>query len=182
MLFKFLVSLHLLMACPSVMDEEGWVLIERPHIEEEALGADERDPSIWVAFAKQVGPEKILINFPDEPVYHYGQGDEMEVFLTSNETEYRLQIATQIFHSSDEMLRFRLEQLGHASVIQQKIKEKSVELLVWKDGFWLQEKLIRTDLHTFLIQVKSTSIDRDSYKTFARSFDLVLDPKFSESY
>jgi hypothetical protein len=180
-LFKLLFSFGLLMTDLPAMDAEGWVSVERPSKEAEAPGADERDPSIWVVFSKQIGSEKILISFPDEPTYRYmnRDGEQLEVFSSSGGIEHRFQMLNEIFQSSEEMLKLRLEQVGSSSVAEKKVSGNAAELLIWKDGFWIQEKLIRTDQHTFFLQTKAPHIERDSHRAFVQSFDLDLDRKFS---
>jgi hypothetical protein len=175
-LFKVLFSFGLLMADLPAMDAEGWVSIERPRVED-VEGADERDPSIWVVFAKQIGPEKILISFPDEPTYTYKNGG-LEVFSKSGGHEHWFQVLDQTFQSGEEMLRFRLEQLGSPRVVKQKTSENSAELVVWKDGFWLQEKIVKSDYRAFIMQTKSVELEPDFHREFTRSFDHSIDPKF----
>jgi hypothetical protein len=177
---KLLFSFGLLLAELPAMDAEGWVTVERPRKEAEAPGADERDPSIWVVFSKQIGAEKILISFPDEPVYHYmdGDGAQLEATAKAHGIEHRFQMFKQIFRSSEQMLSLRLKQLEKATIVEQRVSENSAELLFWQDGFWVQEKLIRTENRAFFLQTKSSEIERDSHRAFTQSFDLVKDPKF----
>jgi len=177
---KLLFSFGLLLADLPAMDAEGWVTVERSRKEAEAQGADERDPSIWVVFSKQIGAEKILVSFPDEPVYRYmnGDGAELEVSGKAHGIEHRFQMFKEIFQSSEQMLDLRLKQLEKVSIVEKRVSENSVELLFWQDGFWVQEKLIRTENRVFFLQTKSSEIERDSHRAFTQSFDLVRDPKF----
>jgi hypothetical protein len=178
-IFKAIFSVGLLLADAPLMDAEGWVSVERPKKEAEVSGADERDPSIWVMFAKQIGVEKFLISFPDEPTYRYmnGNGEEMEVMTVSEGIEHKLQVWNEKFESAEQMLKLRLERISATAVIEQKSDENSAELLVWKDDFWLHEKIIKTEHHTFFLQTKSPSIERDSHRAFVQSFDFEINPK-----
>lgn len=179
-LFKFMFSLSLLMSDAPKMDADGWVPVERPKQEAEMVGADERDPSIWVVFAKQIGSEKIILKFPDEPTYRYAHknGEEMEVTASAFGVEHKFQVVPQTYASSEEMLRQRVGQLEGYTVISQKWDENSAEWMGWKDDFWVQEKIIRGEFRTFFLQTKSASIEANSHRAFVESFDLEIDPKF----
>jgi hypothetical protein len=171
-LFKLLFSLTALLASTPIMDEEGWVSLPRPTNVAEAMGADERDPSIWVVFAKQLGTERLMVRFPDEPTYHYfGEQGEMEVISKAGGNEHRLQVLSEVFPSSDLMCQRRLEQLGHPPVVYKSMGKQRVDLILWQEGAWLQERWIRADHHTFFLQTKSDVIERDAHKIFVKSFD-----------
>lgn len=156
------------------MDQDGWVTVERPKKEAEAMGADERDPSIWVVFSKQLGTGKMVVRFPDEPSYRYvGEGKQhMEIFAAADGIEYRVGILEETVKSADEMLKARMEQVGSQTVAKKEILENRAELIHWKEGFWFQETLLKTDHHTFFLQTKSADIESDSHRVFVKSFDL----------
>jgi hypothetical protein len=172
-LFKMVLSFLLLSGHPE-MDQDGWVTIERPKKEAEALGADERDPSIWVVFSKQLGLGKMVVRFPDEPSYRYARENKqhMEIFSTADGIEYRVEILDERVQSIEELLKIRVEQVGAQAVAKQQIQENRAELIHWKDGFWLQETLIKSDQHTFFLQTKSADIESDAHRTFVKSFEL----------
>jgi len=171
-LFKLLFSFSALFASAPVMDEEGWVTIPRPSNEAEAVGADERDPSLWVVFAKTIGEDKLLVRFPDEPTYHYmGEAGELEVVSVAAGNEHRLQVLSETFQSTEEMLKKRLERLGNPPVVQKRVGKDKVDLILWQDGAWLQERWVRAEHHTFFLQTKSNSIEREAHNIFVKSFD-----------
>ncbi|MDE3046695.1 MAG: hypothetical protein KGJ02_08680 [Verrucomicrobiota bacterium] len=142
----------------------------------------EEEKSIWVIFSKQLGPEKILVGFPEEPLYIYREDGEMEIFSTSKGNECHLYVLKKIFKSGDEVLQSREENLENAVVTNRKSgAEKSgpvAELTYWKEGFWHSEKWICTDFHTYFFHTKTASPDLAFYETFTGSFDLVLDRHF----
>lgn len=174
MVYKFLLASLLLGASPSY-DGDGWVAVDRPEKGGEAF--EEVDPSIWVVFAKQMGPEKLLISFPEDPAYHYmdKNGEEMEIVASSPDVEYRLQILKKTFSAGEELLAYRMESLQGASIARTSMgpeTEVSAELTYWKEGYWYMERLLSTEYHTYFFQTKSGGLDDDAHRIFISSFDL----------
>ncbi len=149
---------------------DGWVAIERSEKEVLPLSADERDPSIWVVFSKEIGSEKILVRFPVEPTYKYltKDGSEMELLAISGGNEHRVLIGKP----SKDLLGERKANLEGAIAVHEKVGTENAELTYWKDGFWFMERLIATKDHSYILQTKSETIDSDSHLAFAASFDL----------
>lgn len=186
MIFKLLISAFILSADLSPEpDADGWVAIERPEKNSGVEGADERDPSIWVVFSKQIGPEKILISFPDEPTYRYMdvRGELIEVRSASRGAEHRLQVLQETFKSPEELLTLRKKQLEGASMFTQShdSTKKWVDLMYWKEGFWHFERLITTDLHTYFLQTTAPDADGEAHHIFIHSFNLENDRKYNVS-
>lgn len=180
-LFKYLLAFGLLLADAPAdgVDSDGWYTIPKPTKEEQGIGADEQDPSIWVVFSKQIGDERILVSLPTEPTYQYldRAGEEMEVFSQSNGTEYRLQIIDQVYDDPNSLLMERVQEspgvilVGAAEEIPAGDFGVYSEVSYWKDGFWYQERVVVTSQHTYFLQTKSETYSSDTFSQFANSFN-----------
>lgn len=173
-LIKYLLSALLMTG----VDENGWAKVEKVEKNEFIAESDEIDRSIWVAFAKEMGPEKILVSFPEDPEYRYmdREGKEMEVMARGPGAEYRMQVIDRVFETGEELLDYRREALIGAGILGQKaddLEEVAVaELSYWKEGHWVFEKLVSTSHKTYFFQTQAVSLDDSLHEKFIASFDL----------
>ncbi len=178
-IIKYFIS-SILLAAPGVIDENGWVAVDRPEKRDPVESFDDVDRSIWVVFAKQIGEEKILVSFPEDPSYRYmdEKGEEMEATAVLDGAEYRFQVMKKLFSSSEELLDYRKEVLEGAGAVAQKASEPGeppvIELTYWKEGYWYFEKLVSTPNHTYFFQTKSISMEDAAHLQFVDSFDLEI--------
>jgi hypothetical protein len=176
-IIKYLLSALLLSGFSSV-DEEGWASVERVEKKEMIEMAGDIDPALWVVFGKQVGSEKVLIAFPEEPTYRYmdGEGKEMEVKASFDGVEYRMQVIDQVFRGAEELIQYRAAALEGAGIMSKTGTEEkngaAASLVYWKDGYWIFEKMIATADRTYFFQTKSISMEDALHQKFVASFDL----------
>jgi hypothetical protein len=178
-IFKYLIAAILFGAeAPSEIGENGWVAVEKTEQTKEVDSANPVDPSIWVAFAKQMGSEKILIQFPSEPTYRYmdASGEEMEVTSDSKGSEFRLQIIKTKFEDSESLYGWRKALLPEVVISSSENRMENgravAEFVYWKDGYWNFERLETTPHHTYFFHTKSAELDQGLHQVFVKSFDL----------
>ena len=156
-------------------DSDGWVAVAKPS-SEMISAAQEQGSGIWVVFSTQLGPEKMLVRFPEEPSYFYKESGEMEIFAHSKGDECRLQILEKTFESPEELLESRQSALAGAVVTRSESRMDEsgplVELTYWKEGAGHQERWISTKHHTYFFSTKTASMDLALHNTFISSFDV----------
>lgn len=146
---KWMCMFQLLFILSAVLmpDAEGWVPVERPLVSEE--GVERGDPSIWVYFGKEIGGEKMWVQFPDEPQYRYLGEAEMELKALSNGVEHRLQVLSS---GSGE--------------------EGTTERQDKATGEWLYETVVVTEKHLYWLQTRSIAEVPLSHEKFVKSLDI----------
>lgn len=149
------------------MDSDGWVKVDKPQKEVYSGGADERDPSVWVVFVKQLGDEKILVKMPEAPTYSYTEGG-IEIVSHYGDGEHILQVVPHSSKSPSELMEWRKGQLVDVVIFSEN-SEKG-EIVYWKEGEWYQEQYTSTEQNTCFFQTKSISLDAASHQYFVSSF------------
>lgn len=140
----------LLAASPLAMADDGWVSVPRP--ERVVHQMEEEDHSIWVVFAKSFGDDRVLVRFPEDPIYRHEEG-RFEA------------IATHLG-------------MGEMTLLAQK-KDPHVQLLageiVYRDaehGLWVREKHIETDQYHYILRVAHPTQSSSFFRQFADSFEI----------
>lgn len=169
--FAFLNSLF------GVLDAEGWALVAKP--KERAFTRsleEERDPSIWVVFAKQLGDEKFLVRFPEDPLYTYLTSDEMEISCSRGDISYLLRVlrnpGSSFFDERKKVVELHPETL----LIQERRPSPHILELFYRneEGKWVWEQLRLSAHHLYFFQTKSDTIQSDLSYQFVNSLELEI--------
>jgi hypothetical protein len=169
-LFNILLSAALATVQPEI-DEHGWVRVARP--EQRAEVVDQEDHAIWVVFAKQLGSEKILISFPEDPQYRYldPKGQAIEATAKGEQIEYRFQALDRVVENGEALLESRLSDLEGVRVFKTD-SGGPVCLTYWQKGLWVQETFLTTPYHTYFFQTQGPEYDEGMHQKFVSSFDV----------
>jgi hypothetical protein len=148
---KFIITL-LLATSSLVMANDGWVSVDRP--EKVVHQLDEEDHSIWVVFAKSFGPERVLVRFPEDPVYRHNNG-RFEA------------IATHFGSGEFELLAQKTGSQRQTSYKIQDISYRDAER-----GFWVRERHIDTGLYHYTLRVTHPTQSAVIFRQFTDSFEI----------
>jgi hypothetical protein len=177
--FKFMIAFRLLASDTSdELDIDGWHAIPKGGIEEQGIGADERDLSVWVVFSKKIGTDKVLISLPAEPTYRYidQDGNALEVKTQSGGCEYRLLAMNQVIDNPAKFLEQRMQNSSGiipgwvGSERAEEVSGFNDEITYWKDGFWHHECIVVSREHTYLLQTKSVGYSIEAHHQFSSTF------------
>lgn len=131
--------------------DSEWVSVPRP--EKVVHQLEQEDRSIWVVFAKTFEQDRVLIRFPEDPVYrhavnrfdalasHLGVG-EMSLIVQSKDL-------TTVSRTSGDIAYVDAE-----------------------SGGWIRERHIDTDRHHYVLRVSHPSQSASLFQQFVRSFEI----------
>ncbi len=170
-LLKFLIA-SLLVSSP--LDAEastpvdGWFPVEQP--EKTPPQEDEKDSAIWAIFVKNLGDEKILARFPDDPNYQYITPEKLEISSTKNGERFQLWI--QEIPQGDSFKQRMEEVLSLPNVEMSETDPEGMNLAYRTEGKWVHEHLLMTSHHLYLFQTTSLSPSSEKHEIFTQSFEI----------
>lgn len=172
MLLKYLIGAILAagpIAPAEAGESEGWFPVEQK--EEAPFEGDEIDPSIWVVFAKQLAGEKIVLRFPEDPVYRHPAPGVLEI-ASSKDGEQFLLRAVERGEGGDPFGQrvAEIQALPDAEAFE--IDEDASSLLYKRGGVWVREQVVQSAGHYFLFQTSSPTSDGASHRIFFTSFQV----------
>jgi hypothetical protein len=141
-LFKYLIASLLSFS----LNDDGWVSVPKVVKPQEQGG--ERDPSIWILFAKNLGDEQIMVRFPDEPEYRYDEAGRLQVVSEARGESFSLTL--------------------------QKIEKKApevVDLHYFEEGKWVHEHIVQNERYQALFKTISDLENSPNHKEFVNSFE-----------
>ncbi len=143
---------------------DGWFPVE--HHTSQPLDGDDADPSIWVLFSKQFEEEKVVVRLPDDPTYQYATG-QFEVSSSKDEELFQLkaQEKGKISGRIEEILALP----GAVMVGLDRKSELQIDLLYQLSGKWIQEHLVETPYHLFILQTVGPEPDSANHLHFIES-------------
>ena len=146
-ILKTLVGFVLLSSSLLAEGEDGWFSVEEtPRTYEQA---EENDPSIWVFFSKNLGKEKILVQFPAEPMYLYTEVGNLEI----------------VSEREGEVLQLTIQRSGLESI-------PIGDFFYSWEGKWVREHIVKTPHHLYRFKTVSPAPDSVSHRTFISSFSI----------
>lgn len=151
-IYKWIVALIFSTSLVAFADE-GWVTV--PRQEQVVHQLENEDRSIWVVFAKTFGSERVLVRFPEDPVYRHDEG-RFEAFASH-------------LGRGEMSLSVRKKNLA-ASFLPMSAHE-----IVYRDsetGQWVFEKHIETSQHQYVLRFSHPSQSRVLFRQFADSFEI----------
>ncbi len=120
---------------------------------------EEDDHSVWVVFAKSFGEERILVRFPDDPVYQRKNGDF---------------IAATPYGSSGEFTLIVQKKIGDG--------EGMVRELAYPDpehpGYWVRERHVESRENHYVLRLINPVNDPHLFDKFANSFEIEKNSDF----
>lgn len=122
----------------------GWFPVEKVQV-----GADQletTDLSIWVLFAKNLGKEKILVRFPNDPSYQYMSQEVLSISADREGETFQLIVQPAILAAPSEDLFYQSE------------------------GKWVREHFVQTADHLFHFKTLCNEPDSVHHKAFVSSF------------
>lgn len=118
------------------LSEDGWYSVDRP---EKMDTFEKTDPKLWVSFSKTLQNEKLIIQFPVEPTYHYIH-QEIEISAEKNGIQYFLQTMkdrvsenwVNEYLNGKKSLEINKYQKGEMDVVEARFeKNKKVHMCMW---------------------------------------------------
>ena len=137
---NYIVSV--LIGFATLAEGDGWFPVEK---EPKAQEQGEEAPAS-VFFSKTLGPERILIRFPEEPTYLYTVLGDLEISSQKDGEQYQLTV----------------QQEG----------EPREDLLYLLDGKWVHEHFVQTDSHFYHFKTLSERPDSPGHQEFISSFSI----------
>lgn len=138
--------------------EDGWVSVQRPQRVPHQL--EEEDRSIWAVFAKAFGEERILVRFPDDPVYQTKKGNFIAAAPYMGQGEFAL-----IVHKK-----------GQPGTVGQRRD------LAYADpenpALWIRERHIESDENLYVLRFTYPVNNPDLFSKFADSFEIEKNSDF----
>lgn len=170
-LLKFLIA-SFLASAPLVAEEnlpsDGWFPVEQP--EKQPVQEDEKDSTIWAIFVKNLGDEKILARFPEDPNYKYITPETIEISSTKNGERFQLWI--QEIPQGDSFKQRMEEVLSLPNVQMSEADPEGMNLVYQTEGKWVQEHLLLTSHHLYLFQTTSLTPSSEKHEIFTQSFEI----------
>ncbi len=133
--------------------EAGWVPVSKS--QKAIHQIEEDDQTIWVVFAKDFGSERILVRFPEDPIYQYQDG-QFNAY------------ATQL--GSGELTLLVREKQGDLAEGESRVRYASY--FDPDTGFWVREKHVETRRHQYVLRVVNPSENSSVFPQFANSFEV----------
>lgn len=150
------------------IDSNGWVSVEPPKKSSFEGALQEEDSSIWVVFTKKLGPEKLLVRFPEDPEYTYLTPDEMEIFTSQDGATYRL----RVLKADPSFLKEREKQLSSDLITEESTTPNTLDLFYRSEGSWVWERLVLTPHHLYILQTTSDTLISEGHQQFVDSLDI----------
>ena len=167
---NFLINCISFIGIAAAPDRDGWVSVDRPDVYMEEMVEDEDG---WVVFSKQIGFEKFLVRFPEDPSCRYFQEDAMELNATQDGVIFSLKREARGSKELKVFLSQRIEEIGvlkDAVLLRVEEKEGSIELFYRiVKGEWIRERLIATADSFYTLQTMSSRQQVEIHKQFADS-------------
>ena len=148
---KLLIAFFIAFTSFAVADD-GWVSVARP--ERVVHQWEEDDSSIWIVFAKTFGQERILIRFPEDPVYRHLDG--------------RFQAAATHLGIGEMSLIVRKKETPSAPVASR----REVSYRDADSGRWIRERHIETDEYHYVLRASMPTESATLYRQFVDSFEI----------
>lgn len=143
-----LFNLFIFLGALSGLEAEGWFPVEKKG----APPTEKRNESVHgVYFGHNLGTEKFLVRFVEDPSYHYLNEIEMELEAKGSGVEQRLQVLKR----------------GTELVLAE-------ELITREGDAWLYETHYATAAHHYIFQTKSLNADGVLHRQFVSSLDVEL--------
>ena len=146
------------MMMSSISPNEGWVSVPRPQRVPYQL--EEEDRSVWVVFAKSFEDERILVRFPEDPIYQRKNGNF---------------VASAPFGGAGE---FTL-------IVQKKTEEGeggAVRELAYPDPerpeIWIRERHVQSEQNHYILRLSYPLNDPYLFSKFADSFEIEKNSDF----
>lgn len=137
--------------------DDAWVSVPRP--QKIPYQIEEDDRSIWVVFAKTFGGERVLIRFPDDPIYR--------------------RKADQFIASSPWMSQ------GEFSLIVRKKTSgpvRGIQEVVYRDsenrGRWVRERHLESKDYHYVLRMSHPNDNIALFNQFAGSFEIEKNSDF----
>ena len=151
-IYKCVIA-FLIVISPFVFAEEGWVSVPRP--EHVVHQLEEEDRSVWVVFAKSFGSERVLVRFPEDPVYRHVEG--------------RFEALASHFGRGEMALIVNKKTIA-ASILQNAVYE--LHYHDHETGQWVFEKHVDTDEHQYVLRLFHPSQSNVLFRQFSDSFEI----------
>lgn len=139
--------------------DNGWFSVEKaPQAKEES---PERDSSIWVLFSKTIGLEKILVQFPEDPVCLYTESGMVALRSEKEGEIFELNIEPVIKSPSFSPISEARSKAPPAS-----------EVLYLSEGKWVHMHVIQTEHNMYSFRTYSNQLECPNHTLFISSFVL----------
>jgi hypothetical protein len=152
MIYQYVIAFLILSIPLSGSDDNGWVSVPRTE-QKSGHSFQEEDPSIWVVFTKTLGPDRVMVRFPEDPVYRYADGyfEATATYLGEGEMTLiaRLRHSTGAPEHSETMYRDA------------------------ESGRLVMEKHISSQHYDYVLRLDHPSQSRALYQHFADSFSVL---------
>jgi len=148
---RVLLIISLLALSSFSFGDSEWVSVPRP--EKVVHQLEREDHSIWVVFAKTFGEDRVLLRFPEDPVYH--------------RAESRFDAFASHLGVGEMSLIAQKKEIGTSSSPIGDIAYFDAE-----SGRWIRERHIDTDQHHFVLRVSHPSQSSSLFRQFTDSFEI----------
>lgn len=162
--------------------KQGWVQVERPK-KDYAEQNKEEDSSIWPVFAKQLGSERILLRFPEDPAYHYpGAGvedfDSIVVGASRDDWTFQMSAAPRIPEDLSELIQRKIAILDSDEEVlfihSHQVESRVVDLLYRSKDQWVRERVLSAPEHLYVLRTSGPTLSDAKHHLFISSFDLEI--------
>lgn len=142
----------------SVPPDGGWVSVPRPQRVPYQL--EEEDHSIWVVFAKSFGDERILIRFPDDPIYQRKDGNFVAAAPFGGAGEFTLIVQKKAKGGQSGMVReFAYPDPEHPDN-------------------WIRERHVQSEENHYILRFSYPRNNPHLFSQFADSFEIEKNSDF----
>lgn len=148
---------------------DGWFPVEQ--LEKTPFEEDDKDSSIWVIFMKNLGDEKILARFPEDPHYQYITPQNLEISSTKGAEMFKLWVQ-EIPRDRDPFEQRAEEILSLPEVVVTQSDSEGLNFVYQAEGKWFREHLLQTGSHLYLFQTSSYTATSANHEIFIHSFEI----------